>query len=488
MKNILSTALTLIILLTILTGCQPTQTDYTPYDSENTPAPEVTTGRGDSGGDNTSHEDTTTSQEGNTTLPEDTTEQSPKPDTPSSPDNTEEPLFKYNKYMVTADARNYMSEREYFLYCQMIDSILAHNGVVSGFESYAEFNKVLGFLLREFIPIRSIIQTYLVSNTPFSYDDGTATFKFVGDKKTCDENYAKFENIMNEALSLIEEDDSNWERITKLYLYVSEHMIYGNPYETYGLSPDLYTCIVYKIGMCTDYAYYLNMLANQIGFETIDARSLGKNGFEGADHAWSMILVDGNWYHFDACWQAALLVHDNLDYFAINTKDRYNSLAANNMWGQAGEVELFDQHDFTNERSPLPYCENAISEDERQRLFLAVIGDYRKCLSNDIPSDMIDNYIDEVIAEVQEDLDNGATVGIKFEIKNGTLNSAVSDLIICYSPEDLQDYPELEYGADRCTILSVVLEHIDQSDLRAMIFFILQESIVVDQSVKLVVI
>lgn len=452
------------MLLIALSGCQPTQTDYTPHDSETTPAPDVTTNYDTSQNDNTE-----------------------STDAPSDPNNSNEPLFKYDKYMVAADTRNYMSEREYFLYCKMIDSILAHDGVVSGFESYEEFNRVRLFLCSEFIPVGKIIQHYGVSNEPFLYEDGTATFKFIGDKETCSRNYAMFENIMNEALSLIKEDDNDWERIAKLYLYVSEHMTYGSPYELYNIEADFYNSIVYKVGMCTQYAEFLNMLANQIGFETIDAHSLGKSGFGGADHAWSMIRVDGQWYHFDACWQSTVFQKDYMEYFALNTKDRYNSLATNNAWGMVEEIEMYDQHDHTSERSELPYCENGMNSDDRLLLYYSIIDEYREDLSRDIPKDMIDDYIDSIISEVQEFIDNGKAVGIRLELQPQILNGHVKDLITKYSPKDLQNYPQLENDGAWCRLAFIALNHIDQSNLRPILYSIIQEAIVVDQSVKLLV-
>lgn len=470
MKRILTMILSLILIFASVTGCRSAQADNAKNDSE----PSQMSSSPSSGYESQGSEPT---QE--TTLP--TT-----PTTPNPPTDDNESLFQYDKYMVSADAQAYYTEREYSLYCKMIDSILSYNGVVEGLASEDEAWKLWSFLLSEFVPVRSLIQTYADSSEPFLYENGTVTLKFKADKATCAENYNSFEKIMNEALSLIQEDDSDWQRITKLYLYVSEHMVYGSPYQTYGVHPDLYHCITYKMGECTEYASYLNMLATQIGFETILARSLGKDGFEGADHAWSMIFVDGQWFHFDACWQAPLLEHNHLDYFAFNTQDRYDSLASNNPWGITGEVEMFYQHNYTQKRSELPHCETGMSEDRRVQLYLSVIEEYQKGISKDIPEDMIENYIDCAIDEVQESLANGDAVGIKFEIKNGTLNAAVKDLILTYSPQDLQNYPELENDADRCIISSIILKHIDQSDLRSILFFIIKEDIVIDQSVELI--
>lgn len=477
MKRVIVGILTLVTVLSALTGCRSALTDGFIQSSEALTDDSASLIGDESQGTEPSEESTPSVTDDN-----DTSEDKPNP-----PNESEEPLFKYDKYMITADARDSMSDREYSLYCRVIDSILAHDGVVSGFESYDEFETVRRFLFSEFIPVRYIIQSYLQSNEPFSYENGTATFKFVGDKETCSENYAEFESRMNEALALIKEDDSDWERIAKLYLYVSDHMIYGSPYESYGVHVDLYACIMYKLGMCAEYAYYLNMLAAQIGFETIAGRSLGNDGFEEADHCWSMIRVDGQWYHFDACWQAPHLSKENMEYFAFSTQDRYDSLANNSPWGMTGEVSMFRLHDYTNDRSDLPYCENSMSESDRKQLYFSVIDEYSKALSKDIPEDEIDSYIDIAISKVQDAISDGADVGIKLEIKNGILNSAVKNLILNYSPQDLDNYPQLEYGADRCNLPFVVLKHIDKTDLRSMLYFIIKDDIVIGRSVELVI-
>lgn len=466
MKRILAIILTLVTLLAALSGCSSVKTD------DFTQPPETSLNN-----DPTS--------ESTSEIPDDNSTTSPE--IPSTPEGNEEPLFKYDKYMVTADARSSMTDREYFMYCKTIDSILAHDGVVSGFESDEEYERVRKFLLSEFVPVRYIIQTYLQSDDPFQYENGTATFKFVGDKETCVQNYSAFENRMNKALSLIREDDSDWERIAKLYLYVSDHMTYGTPYELYGVNSDLYACIMYKTGQCAEYAYFLNMLVSQIGLETIAGRSLGKDGFEYADHCWSMIRVDGQWYHFDACWQAPIFEKENFQYFAFSTQDRYDSLANNTPFGVPGELEMFYQHDYSLQRSDLPYCESGMSDNDRRQLYFAVIDEYSKDLSKDIPKDEIESYIEAAMSKVREALWAGANVGIKFEIVNGTLNGAVKNLILTYSPRDLDDYPQLEYDGDRCNLAFVILKHIDQADLESMLYFIINEDIVIGQTVELVV-
>ncbi len=478
MKRTFAMMLSLAMLLAALSGCNAPQIGSTPK------GPEATQNNDNSSSTSAPPviETTPTAPSQNIDCPIETT-----PMFPDLPVGNDKPLFQYDPYWVSDDARSYFSEREYMLYCQAVDSILSHNGIIEGIESEDECWTIWRFLLSEFIPARSMIQTYLQTSEPFIYDNGTMTLKFLTDEETCLENYTRFESRINDALSLLREDDSDWERIAKLYLYVSDHMTYGDPYTAFGINSDLYNCIVYKIGMCTEYTLYLNMLAEHAGFETIWAHSSGKEGFAWADHAWSMIRVEGQWYCFDACWQAPLHNHKKMDYFAFSTQDRYNSLAHNDPWGTVGEVEMFCQYLYTNERTELPYCETTMSESKRTALYNAVIREYLDGIKQYIPYDEIDSYIDDALSKVQNALDDGAAVGIRFEVIPGITNYGVAQLILNYSPEDLQDYPQLEYNGEWCTLPWVVLKHIDQTNLRDILYEIITQEIVVCQSVELII-
>lgn len=477
MNRIIAVIFALGLVFVAFAGCALNAADDSATRIDDITSSEDNTARSD--GDITRYPDNTDRTNG--TLSFDATQSG---DT-EPPEDDDAPLFSYDKYWITAETRDNMSEREYTLYCKAVDSIIAGDGVVNGFESQNEFERVRLVLFSEFLPIRCMVMTYNQTSEPFTYENGTASFKLLGDRESRDSAYAELENIMNEALSLIESDDSDWQRIAKLFLYVSNHMTYGYVHEVYGVTADFYHSIVYRTGVCGDYVLYLNMLASQIGFETLVGHSEGKNGFYEGDHAWSMIKVEGEWYHFDACWESLLFTHENMDYFAFDTQVRHDSLANNNMWGMIGEVELF-RICADNTRTELPYCENGMSASERSRIYLSVFEEYDRAMADEMPEDEVEKYLDGLISDSRELLDSGNDVWVEFEIKNGTMNSAVSDLIYNYSPQDMSEHPELENGADKFTQRKLVLKHVDLSKPKFMLYSIISEIIVRDSSVRLV--
>lgn len=400
------------------------------------------------------------------------------------PPNDETPLYQYDKYKISADGEEYLSDREYQLYCHMIDSILSYDGIIEGFASYEEFDKMINFFFSEFIPAHGILQTLYHSDTPFSYENGTATLKFVGDRETCAQNYAVFEEIINEALALIKEDDSEWERIAKLYLFVSDHMDYGNPYDVLGINAHMYTEIIYELGVCGSYARYLCFLADQAGFETIRAVSLEKNGYGWADHAWSMIRVEGKWYHFDACWQPTSLPRESLQWFAFDTEKRSFSLAHNNSQGIVGDVEMFYQRAYPPyRRTELPTCTEGLSEGERIRLYQSIIDEYNAGISYDIKEPLIDAYIDRVFAPFETS--NIPEICVVFRPKPGTGNLQLKEFLRLISPRDYENYESLPDN-EICTEQLVYLKHADQTRLKEIMRMVILSGIALQKTVTLI--
>ena len=195
----------------------------------------------------------------------------------------------------------------------------------------------------------------------------------------CDGVYAAFEDVMNEALSLIREDDGDREKIAKLYVYVSENMEYGSPYKKHDVTHDDYNCIRYKIGGKPEFARFLNMLARQAGFEAKEGRSIGEEGSAGmADHFWSLIKVEGKWYHFDACFQNIVHTDTEMYCFAMNTEDRYESISVVNITGERFESRMFERGSYTNKETELPRCDYSMSDKEKEKLYNSVIEEYRQ--------------------------------------------------------------------------------------------------------------
>lgn len=293
----------------------------------------------------------------------------------SVPPDVPEPLFTFDPHLLSEDAKRYLGDDLIPLYTRAVDSILAHDGVVEDVASEADFYRVWHVILFENYALRAMIHNANTSETPWIYTDGRVQMFFRMDAAACEAHYRAFAEIINQALAQLREEDDDWARTAKLYAFVSAHMAYGNVYDAYGIESTVYDAIVCGLGICGDYAVYLGLLLRHCGIPVMCGYSWGEDDLGGADHMWTLACLDGSWYHFDACWQAA----DELQrfgFFGMDDEERYQSLSMNNFAGIAQNVSMFCMDWYTSARGALPECPFGLSAAEREQMYAHVYGAY----------------------------------------------------------------------------------------------------------------
>lgn len=201
------------------------------------------------------------------------------------------------------------------LYQACVDAIVAYEPSVSGFRSFEDFEKVWQVLWIAFYPSSALlIQSFSDSETPYVFEGDTVTFHFKhGDKASHDAAYKAFADVINEGLSLICADDDDWTRLARLFRYAHESMEYRTDFGT------MYEHISGHMGVCADYADYFALLARNAGFDAMVCIETGFTTELG--HAWTLVEVDGVWYHFDSCW-------GSINEFGMSTKTRLTSISS----------------------------------------------------------------------------------------------------------------------------------------------------------------
>ena len=107
---------------------------------------------------------------------------------------------------------------------------------------------------------------------------------------------AGFEAMIVEILnSVLEPDDTDFEKCMKLYAYMESTYTYGN----IEFSGDGYTyaTLLHKKGVCENLSGVYVYLLLQVG---VDALNIGC--FNEIQHAWTYVLLDGEGYHIDPTW------------------------------------------------------------------------------------------------------------------------------------------------------------------------------------------
>lgn len=173
------------------------------------------------------------------------------------------------------------------------------------------------------------------------------------------------------ANGLLSPEMSEFEKTKAAFDYVLLHTTVGEPIlselwrvhgdreeaipflEQRALSP-----LRFGIGMCEDYAAALTLLLREMGLEALYVPGLTYSA-EGhlVDHAWTMVRLDGIWYHLDSQLEDNISRHGLIRYKYFLRGDA--SLSASHRWGQnlidSGLLRE-DQNEEIREHFPAPAC------------------------------------------------------------------------------------------------------------------------------------
>ncbi len=279
--------------------------------------------------------------------------------------------YAYDPHMVRATTAAYLGDL-LPLYHEAIDAILAHEGdevAITGFSSEADYDRLRFVLLSVFHPSQRLIRTWANAKdgeNPFRYDPetGTGYLEFLTDAEEAAGWYNRFADTYNVILSNLRAGDDEKTRMAYLYLAAATHMEYGTPTPVFG-SVQFYDCVTQGIGMCGNYAMFLEELALYAGIEACVGGS--------DDHAWTVAKVDGTWYHFDPTWENPLLwMGESFTYFGMSEKTRRETLGANVPLGatvtSGEEIALFVVPPV-GELQPIPAAEYDFPADEKRELY-----------------------------------------------------------------------------------------------------------------------
>lgn len=136
----------------------------------------------------------------------------------------------------------------------------------------------------------------------YSYTAASYVFTYMGTKETIEAEKAKFNAEVDKALAYVDAANmSQYEQALAVHDYIILHCEYDEEnYEngiTSGNSHSSYGAMVEKMAVCDGYAKaYQYIMRNKLGIPcyVVTSASMG--------HAWSLVQIDGNWYHVDLTW------------------------------------------------------------------------------------------------------------------------------------------------------------------------------------------
>ncbi|MDR0862112.1 MAG: hypothetical protein LBN30_04995 [Oscillospiraceae bacterium] len=102
----------------------------------------------------------------------------------------------------------------------------------------------------------------------------------------------EFEAAVDAAVAAIPVGLTDAEKVVAVSDYLCVNATYDLTYE----HRFAYDILVLGIGVCNGYADAYNVILSRLGIESFKLISIGMN------HAWTMVKINGEWYHCDATW------------------------------------------------------------------------------------------------------------------------------------------------------------------------------------------
>lgn len=143
-----------------------------------------------------------------------------------------------------------------------------------------------------------------VTSAYYNRDTGTVAtyvFTYIGTKDTIAAETARFQAEADKAVDYVDDTMSQYEKALAIHDYIILNCEYDE--ENFdadtvpGESHSAYGALVKKIAVCDGYAKaYQYIMSEKLG---IDCQIVTSDAM---GHAWSLIKIDGSWYHADLTW------------------------------------------------------------------------------------------------------------------------------------------------------------------------------------------
>ena len=112
---------------------------------------------------------------------------------------------------------------------------------------------------------------------------------------------------INRIVGIVKKIPNKIEQIHRINQYLCARVKTNS--STEGRFGDAYGALILKEARCEGYAKAAKLILDRVGFDSIIAYGRALSGGGQEDHAWNIIEVNGNYYHFDFTWNSGRSQH-----------------------------------------------------------------------------------------------------------------------------------------------------------------------------------
>ena len=150
----------------------------------------------------------------------------------------------------------------------------------------------------------------------YKYNGNVATVKYTYHPAWTDDFIKRVIASYDEAISLINPDDTDFAKALKLHDWIVKNVSYGmsKTYSDFAVG-----ALANRSSVCAGYAQCYQFLLSQVGVQsTYIAANTTKE-----PHAWNLVKIDGHYFHVDCTWDRGLGINPNINhtYFMLNDEE-----------------------------------------------------------------------------------------------------------------------------------------------------------------------
>lgn len=271
----------------------------------------------------------------------------------------------YREVSVAYGYNSLKTDEEQYLYDKILDNVYHITGSTDSNGRYrTERFKITGVHMSEY-SIRKVINAFSFDNPQifwlenlFGYayagDDTIVEFYSIFSADECSKYIEKFNTEINEIISSVGKNMSEYEREKYIHDRVLENCTYkqgvtgsGDGWQYFSA----YGAIVDGEAVCEGYAKSMQILLSKVGIECYVIRGEG----DGVGHMWNVVKLGGEWYHLDPTWNDTDDVI-SYEYFNVNTETVSKNHVINEYEGNIEIENSSDENQTVKYNFFVPMC------------------------------------------------------------------------------------------------------------------------------------
>jgi hypothetical protein len=150
------------------------------------------------------------------------------------------------------------------------------------------------------------------------------------------------------AAEVVTEEMNDFEKVLAIHDYLKEHITYNEDLDNLtDIDHTAYGALIHGVAVCDGYMDAFHLVLNEVGIESHNVTGDDLDQTDNWWHAWSLVKMDGEYYHIDLTWNDTDDDRANYEFFGLTDdeiKETHIIFEANQIPEATGEKNNYYQY------------------------------------------------------------------------------------------------------------------------------------------------